>query len=140
MDEKQKTRLSDKDLEETLLGDIVGQEAVNDDIFKALTGKRKPSVIFTGPTGVGKTAIMKELAKALSGPLGKRDPKKPIIFIDEIHTLDKDQLSKAFDRARDRNNAPDVGEQAAQACHDGLAESMSAMKPLQLKRGFACLM
>ena len=144
-------------LEESLRRQVFGQDDVKDAVLKALT--RKPNIVLTGKTGAGKTAIIEAVAKSIAGSPAHRHIKKPsgglgdplaadslrphgdiIILDDEITTPAPNPLSKAFERARGRIASIKAGEQAAQACHDGITERMIPMKPLRLKRGFAYLM
>ena len=96
------TDLTEKDterllsLEETLKKRIVGQdkavEAVSRVIRRSragLTGKKRPaSFIFVGPTGVGKTELVKTLAKELFGS------EEAIIRFDMSEYMEKHTVSK----------------------------------------------
>lgn len=98
------------------LGDFVGQEKLLGEgkiLRKAIEGDAIPSMIFWGPPGSGKTTIAFVIAKATKGEFMKlsattsgvkdirekikqaeelkKEGKKTIMFIDEIHRFNKSQ-------------------------------------------------
>lgn len=83
-------------LEERLKGFVVGQNEAVTQVVKAvrrnraaLSGRRKPaSFIFVGPTGVGKTELVKQLASALF------DSVDPLIRFDMSEFMEKHAVSR----------------------------------------------
>ncbi len=83
-------------LENTLKAHIIGQDEAVDQVVRAvrrsranLSGRRKPaSFIFVGPTGVGKTELVKQLAAALF------DSVDPLIRFDMSEFMEKHTVSR----------------------------------------------
>ena len=83
-------------LEEGLKAHIIGQDEAVEAVAKAmkraradLSGKRRPaSFIFVGPTGVGKTELVKQLAQQLF------DTPDPLIRIDMSEYMEKHAVSR----------------------------------------------
>lgn len=83
-------------LEESLKAHIIGQDEAVEAVAKAmkraradLSGKRRPaSFIFVGPTGVGKTELVKQLAQQLF------DTPDPLIRIDMSEYMEKHAVSR----------------------------------------------
>ncbi len=83
-------------LEDTLKAHIIGQDEAVDQVVRAvrrsranLSGRRKPaSFIFVGPTGVGKTELVKQLAAALF------DSVDPLIRFDMSEFMEKHTVSR----------------------------------------------
>lgn len=73
-DEGDKLAHLEKDLRAMVFGQDTAVETVTDAVIMARSGLRSPnkpqsSFLFTGPTGVGKTELAKQLSKTLSLPL-----------------------------------------------------------------------
>ena len=83
-------------LENALKAHIIGQDEAVDQVVRAvrrsranLSGRRKPaSFIFVGPTGVGKTELVKQLAAALF------DSVDPLIRFDMSEFMEKHTVSR----------------------------------------------
>jgi hypothetical protein len=89
----------------------------------------KPLVFRPGPMP-GKTAVLlaRERAKALAAQMSDRNLEDSIMEFAGLQ-----QKSRAA--ADEGLAAQRLGQVAAQACHDGLPEKMTPMKPLQINRG-----
>ncbi len=84
------------DLEDKLLSRIIGQDTAVESVAKAVkrarlksgNQKRPASFIFVGPTGVGKTALVKELANCLF------DTPETLIRLDMSEFMEKHAVSR----------------------------------------------
>lgn len=123
---------------EGMVKSLAGIDAAKDQIKAMLRRRGRPSIVLTGEPGVGKTKMFNDLAKKIQeGTL----PGK-VISID-LTDLTKERTPEEMAAALDRITGQPgrrIGELAAQACHDGLPQSITPMKPLQIKRGFYCAM
>lgn len=89
-DESDKLARLEKDLRENVFGQEQAVEVVTEAVIQARAGLREPdkplgSYLFTGPTGVGKTELAKQLAKTLGISLIRYDMSEYM----EKHTVAK---------------------------------------------------
>lgn len=131
-----------KSLGDALRKAVLGQDKVIKAIAKNLTGKSQANkempapIILYGPPGVGKSEMIKRMAEEMSsGPAANG-----IITFDIGSTGNSKDLLEKFNALIDGSSRRAIGEQAAQACHDGVSQNIVPMKPLQIKRGFYAVM
>jgi stage III sporulation protein SpoIIIAA len=112
---------------------LVGIDEVKENLKSMLNRRKRPSIVFTGEPGVGKTKMFNDLAKKTA----EGDAPQKIISIDLSGIMDHARLNDIVEGlVSGKPLGLRLGEQAAQACHDGLPQSITPMKPLQLRRGF----
>ena len=128
-DEQKISSLADK-----LRKAVLGQDAAVAAVMKSLARKKTPSVFLMGPPGVGKTEMAKRLAEEMFGQTPNNSVSGMIILDEPLN------MTYEITEELGRRSGRRLGEIAAQACHDGLSETIIPMKPIQLKRGFSYIM